>query len=70
MARLELVAVPALVVVATHDPPSFVEVGREAARRIPGAQLVEIDSDHYLTLRDPEQVGELLLEFLAAAAPA
>ena len=68
--RLDEIAVPTLVVVATHDPPSFVEVGRTAARRIPGARLVEIDSDHYLTLRNPQQLGELLLEFLTAAAPA
>jgi 3-oxoadipate enol-lactonase len=68
--RLGEIAVPTLVIVATHDPPGFIEVGKTAARRIPGAQLVEVDSDHYLTLRNAEQVGELLLEFLSAAAPA
>jgi 3-oxoadipate enol-lactonase len=66
--RLEEIAVPTLVVVAKHDPPGFAEVGREAARRIPGARLVELDSDHYLTLRQPEDVGELLLEFLGQPA--
>jgi pimeloyl-ACP methyl ester carboxylesterase len=68
-ARLEAVAVPTLVVVAEHDPPAFRTVGEEAARRIPGARLARIDSDHYLTLREPEQVSELLVEFLLAAAP-
>lgn len=68
--RLEEISAPTLVVVAKHDPPSFAEVGRTAARRIPGARLVEFDSDHYLTLRNPEELGELLLEFLTAAAPA
>jgi pimeloyl-ACP methyl ester carboxylesterase len=68
--RLEEIAVPTLVVVPTHDPPAQRAVGETVARRIPGARLVEIDSDHYLTLRKPEQVGELLLEFLGAAAPA
>ena len=32
---------------------------------MPGAQLVEIDSDHYLTLREPEHVTQLLEEFLS-----
>jgi pimeloyl-ACP methyl ester carboxylesterase len=65
-ARLEDVTVPTLVVVPEHDPPEQRAVGEEAARRIPGARLARIDSDHYLTLREPEQVGELLLEFLIA----
>jgi pimeloyl-ACP methyl ester carboxylesterase len=68
--RLGEIAVPTLVVVARHDPPGFAEVGRTAADRIPGARLVEVDSDHYLTLRRPREVGDLLTEFLAAAAPA
>jgi pimeloyl-ACP methyl ester carboxylesterase len=69
-AQLEQVSVPTLVVVPEHDPPAHREVGETAARRIPGAQLAYVDSDHYLTLRKPEQVSELLLEFLGAAAPA
>jgi 3-oxoadipate enol-lactonase len=68
-AQLEQVSVPALVVVAEHDPPAQREVSETAARRIPGARLARVDSDHYLTLRRPEEVGELLLEFLVAAAP-
>jgi pimeloyl-ACP methyl ester carboxylesterase len=63
------VQVPTLVVVAAHDPPAQRELGATAARRIPGARLVEVDSDHYLTLREPEQLGELLVEFLGASAP-
>ncbi len=69
-ARLQHVSVPTLVVVPEHDPPAQREIGETAARRIPGAQLVRVDSDHYLTLRQPEQVSQLLLDFLAAAAPA
>ena len=68
--RLEEIAVPTLVVVPTHDPPEQRAVGETVARRIPGARLVEVDSDHYLTLRKPQQLAELLLEFLGAAAPA
>jgi 3-oxoadipate enol-lactonase len=67
--RLETVAVPTLVVVAAHDPPAQREVGATVARRVPGARLVEVDSDHYLTLRDPERVTGVLREFLAPIAP-
>jgi pimeloyl-ACP methyl ester carboxylesterase len=67
--RLGTIGGPTLVVVARHDPPTFTEVGRTAARPIPGAQLVEVDSDHYLTMRCPQEVGGLLLEFLARSVP-
>jgi len=67
--RLEEIGVPTLVVVPSHDPPEQREVGAAVARRVPGAQLVELDSDHYLTLRHADQINELLLEFLTAAAP-
>lgn len=64
---LEEVRVPTLVIVAKHDPASLQNAGREAARRIPDARLVEIDSDHYLSLREAELVSGLLLEFLTSA---
>jgi pimeloyl-ACP methyl ester carboxylesterase len=66
--RLDQIAVPTLVVSATRDPVSFREVGRTVARRVPGARLVEIDSDHYLPLRVPAHVAEVLLEFLGVAS--
>jgi len=68
--RLGEIAAPTLAVVARHDPPEVRALGETVARRVPGARLVEIDSDHYLTLRDPQQLVELLREFLGAAAPA
>jgi pimeloyl-ACP methyl ester carboxylesterase len=68
-AHLEDVAVPTLVIVPSHDPPAQREVGATVARRVPGARLVEVDSDHYLTLREPEQVNAALEEFLTASAP-
>ncbi len=68
-ARLEEVTVPTLVVIAAHDPPAPREVSATAAHRIPGARLVIVDSDHYLTLRQPERLTQLLLDFLGAAAP-
>ena len=61
---LEDVRVPTLVLVAKHDPPELSDAGREAAGRIPGARLVEVDSDHYLTLREPELVTDLVRDFL------
>ena len=63
--ELEAVRVPTLVLTAKHDPPSLQNCGHEAARRIPGARHVEVDSDHYLTLREPELVTKLLRDFFA-----
>jgi 3-oxoadipate enol-lactonase len=68
--RLAEIAAPTLVVVAAHDPPGLRETDARVARTVPGARLVEIDSDHYLTLREPEQVTDLLRGFLSDAAPA
>lgn len=63
--ELEAVRVPTLVLTAKHDPPSLQSCGHEAARRILGARHVEVDSDHYLTLREPELVTKLLRDFFA-----
>jgi pimeloyl-ACP methyl ester carboxylesterase len=68
--RLEEVSVPTLVIVPTHDPEQQRQVGAQVARRITGAQLVEVESDHYLTLRQPELVTKLLEEFLIASTHA
>lgn len=67
--RLEQIAVPTLVVVPSHDPPAQREAGETVARRVPGARLVTIDSDHYLTLREPGRVTAALDEFLTASSP-
>jgi pimeloyl-ACP methyl ester carboxylesterase len=66
--RLEEVSVPTLVIVPTHDPPEQREVGAQVARRINGAQLVEVDSDHYLTVRETALVTKLLEKFLITAS--
>jgi hypothetical protein len=34
----------------------------------PDARHVELDSDHYVTLREPEALGRVLAEFLESAA--
>jgi pimeloyl-ACP methyl ester carboxylesterase len=60
--------VPTLVVTAKHDPPGFREIGPLVASAAPDARHLELDSDHYVTLREPELVSRVLLEFLTAAA--
>jgi 3-oxoadipate enol-lactonase len=63
--RLREVGVPTLVIVATHDPQGLRDHGSAVARTVPGAQLVELESDHYLTLREPDRIAELLADFLS-----
>jgi 3-oxoadipate enol-lactonase len=67
--RLGELAVPTLVVTTRHDPPRFREIGPLVARYAPNARHVELDSDHYVTLREPELLARTLLEFLTPAAP-
>jgi 3-oxoadipate enol-lactonase len=67
--RLGELAVPTLIVTAAHDPAGMREIGPLVARDAPDARHVELDSDHYVTLREPELLSRVLLEFLTAAAP-
>lgn len=67
--RLGELRVPTLVVTAKHDPAGFREIGPLVAREAPDARHVELDSDHYLTLREPELVARVVLDFLSEAAP-
>jgi pimeloyl-ACP methyl ester carboxylesterase len=55
--------VPIHVVTAAHDPAPF----RAAAARLPAVEAVEVDSDHYLTLREPARVAAILRGFLQTA---
>jgi 3-oxoadipate enol-lactonase len=67
--RLGELRVPTLVVTVSHDPPAFREVGPLVAGAAPDARHAELDSDHYVTLREPELVAGTLLEFLSESAP-
>jgi pimeloyl-ACP methyl ester carboxylesterase len=67
--RLGELAVPTLIVTVSHDPPGMREIGPLVAREAPDARHVELESDHYVTLREPELLAGVLLEFLAATAP-
>jgi 3-oxoadipate enol-lactonase len=67
--RLGELALPVLVVTVAHDPAGMREVGPLVAGAAPDARHVELESDHYVTLREPELLAGVLLEFLTAAAP-
>jgi pimeloyl-ACP methyl ester carboxylesterase len=67
--RLGELVVPVLVVTAAHDPAGMREIGPLVASAAPDARHVELESDHYVTLREPELLSGVLLEFLSAAAP-
>jgi 3-oxoadipate enol-lactonase len=67
--RLAQLSVPTLVVTASHDPAGFQEIGPLIAGEAPDARHVELDSDHYVTLREPELVARTLLDFLVAREP-
>jgi hypothetical protein len=45
------------------------EIGPLVAGAAPDARHVELDSDHYVTLREPELVGRTLLDFLSETTP-
>jgi pimeloyl-ACP methyl ester carboxylesterase len=63
--RLAELSLPTLVVTVSHDPEGFREVGPLIASEAPNARHVELDSDHFVTLREPELVARTLLEFLS-----
>jgi 3-oxoadipate enol-lactonase len=67
--RLAELAVPTLVLTAKHDPQGMRELGPLIEREASNARHLEVDSDHYLTVREPELVTRLLVDFLAEAAP-
>ncbi len=66
LGRLESVRARALVVVGLADQPFVVETCREVARRVPGADLIEIpDAAHLANLERPEPFNGALATFLA-----
>lgn len=62
----ERIAMPARVLVGLRDQQFFVDTGRELARRLPDAQLVELPwAGHLPTLERPDEGMRLLTEALA-----
>lgn len=62
--RLGELSVSTLVVTVSHDPEGFREIGPLIASEAPNARHVELDSDHFITLREPELVAQTILDFL------
>jgi pimeloyl-ACP methyl ester carboxylesterase len=67
--RLGELSVATLVITVSHDPEGFREIGPLIAAEAPNARHVELDSDHFVTLREPELVARTLLDFFDAASP-
>ncbi|MCX5128218.1 alpha/beta fold hydrolase [Streptomyces sp. NBC_00347] len=62
--RLDRIGVPTVVVVGDHDRPEIGVIAGRLADGIPGARLeVVAGADHYLPLRAPERLLELLLPY-------
>jgi pimeloyl-ACP methyl ester carboxylesterase len=62
--RLGELSVPTLVITVSHDPDGFREIGPLIAAGAPNARHVELDSDHFITLREPELVAQTIADFL------
>jgi len=59
--HLDRVEVPTTVVVGDHDHPEIGVIARRLAEGIPGARLeVVAGADHYLPLRAPERLTEII----------
>ncbi|MFH9355335.1 alpha/beta fold hydrolase [Kitasatospora sp. NPDC017646] len=64
--HLELITAPTLVVHGHRDHPEIAAIAHRLAADIPGAHghLVP-DADHYLPLRTPDRLTDLLLAHLS-----
>ena len=67
--KLAELDVPTLVITVSRDPAGQREAGLLLAREAANARHIELDSDHYVTLREPELLARELTGFLATAAP-
>ncbi|GIH15879.1 alpha/beta fold hydrolase [Rugosimonospora africana] len=64
--RLRDIAAPTLVVHGDHDHPEIAAIAERLVAGIPDAcEVVVSNADHYLPLRSPQQLVELLLSHLA-----
>ena len=68
--RLAEIDVPTLILEAEHDPPDMRRVSDFLAVEIMGSRKVVVaGADHVVNLRQPDRFEELVLPFLAEAAP-
>ncbi len=58
------ISVPTLVVAATLDRLASLELSRELAAGIPGAELVEVESGHLVSAEAPEAWRAAVRDFL------
>jgi 3-oxoadipate enol-lactonase len=64
--RLGEIAAPTLVITAGRDVAAINELGELLAREIPGAQSARIEeADHMVQWRTPEELAQLVVDFLA-----
>jgi 3-oxoadipate enol-lactonase len=65
--RLGEITVPTLVVTAGRDVPDLDQVGDLLGRKIPGARRAVIEeADHMIQWRAPDELAQLVLDFLRA----
>ena len=70
LTRLGEIRVPALVVMAAHDPPSTRRCSELIAAGISDSRLVTFDdADHVISLRTPAQLNAILTGFLTDVGP-
>jgi 3-oxoadipate enol-lactonase len=68
--RLAEIDVPTLILEAEHDPAEMHRIADFLAAEIMGSRKVVVEgADHVVNLRQPERFEELVLPFLADAAP-
>jgi 3-oxoadipate enol-lactonase len=68
--RLAEIDVPTLILEAEHDPPEMHRISEFLGREIMGSRRVVVEgADHVVNVREPERFEELVLPFLAEAAP-
>ncbi|MEV5538866.1 alpha/beta fold hydrolase [Saccharopolyspora shandongensis] len=65
ISRLDRIAVPTLVVHGDQEHPAIVAIAERLVADIPDARLEVVPgADHYLPLRAPDRLAELLLAHL------
>ncbi|MBX5466571.1 MAG: alpha/beta fold hydrolase [Firmicutes bacterium] len=64
--RLPHIAAPTLLIWGRKDRVNAFELAEEALRRLPRAQLVALDADHFVPTEVPEAFNRAVLEFLTA----
>ena len=67
--RLSQIIVPACFVAASYDVMAGSRDMLSAAERLEDATYVELRGSHFIQMEQPEQVHELLLDFLARVGP-